>query len=201
MVTWDVFNVIGTIAFAVSGAIVAMEEDYDIFGVFVLGFVTTFCGGLIRNITLGIPVSQFWKQSLLFETAFLSILVVFMIPVNWIHYWRKWVIVFDAIGLSAFAIQGALFAAKMKYGVGAVAVAAVVTGIGGGVVRDVLAGRKPLVLREEIYAMWALLVGAAIGLGWVNPHQPWQLYMLLCIAFVLRMLSVRFKWRFPRRSL
>ncbi|WP_407945025.1 trimeric intracellular cation channel family protein [Paenibacillus albicereus] len=194
-----VFSIIGTIAFAVSGAIVAMEEEYDILGVFVLGLVTAFGGGVIRNLLIGIPVPTLWTQGLLIKIALASMTIIFLLPVSWIQHWRKAEALFDAIGLSAFAIQGALYATEMKHPLSAVLVAATLTGIGGGIVRDLLAGRKPLVLRDEIYAVWAILGGAAIGLGLFQGTA--MLLVLFVLIIVMRMLSVVFKWRLPRRSL
>ncbi|SDT54958.1 Uncharacterized membrane protein YeiH [Paenibacillaceae bacterium GAS479] len=194
-----VFSIIGTIAFAASGAIVAMEEEYDILGVFVLGLVTAFGGGVIRNLLIGIPVTTLWSQGLLIQIALASMTVVFLLPVSWIQHWRKAEALFDAIGLSAFAIQGALYATEMNHPLSAVLVAATLTGIGGGIIRDLLAGRKPLVLRDEIYAVWAILAGAAIGIGWFSGTVG--LMILFALIIILRMLSVVFKWSLPRRSL
>ena len=70
---WDVFSVIGTIAFAISGAIVAMEEEYDLFGVYILGIVTAFGGGAIRNLLIGLPVSTLWSQDMMFQIALAAI--------------------------------------------------------------------------------------------------------------------------------
>ncbi|MCK9911266.1 TRIC cation channel family protein, partial [Microbacteriaceae bacterium K1510] len=98
------------------------------------------------------------------------------LPSRLIQYWNRWGIFFDAVGLAAFAIQGALYATKMNYPLSAVLVAAVLTGIGGGIIRDVLAGRKPLVMKEEIYAVWAMIAGLVIGLQ--QSHDAVQLYLL-----------------------
>ncbi|AZN43829.1 trimeric intracellular cation channel family protein [Paenibacillus albus] len=195
---FTVFSIIGTIAFAVSGAIVAMEEEYDILGVYVLGLVTAFGGGVIRNLLIGVPIPTIWTQGMLLKTAVIAMTVAFILPVRWLKTWKKSEAFFDAIGLSAFAIQGALYAAG-KYPLSAVMVAAMLTGIGGGMIRDVLAGRKPLVLRDEIYAVWAMAAGAVISLGWF--HTPAQLLILFVIVIVFRMLSVHYNWRLPRRSL
>ncbi|GMA51083.1 membrane protein [Alicyclobacillus contaminans] len=197
--TWYVLTIIGTIAFALSGAIVAMEEEYDVFGVVVLAMVTAFGGGLLRNLMIGLPVSDIWNQGALFNVALASALILILLPTRWIHHWLRFANMFDALGLSAFTIQGALYAASMKYPVGMVVVAAVITGIGGGVIRDVLAGRKPIVLRAEVYALWAMVAGAAIGFHVVNPSRSWQLYALLLVVFTLRMLSLAFGWHVPRR--
>ncbi|MFP5111350.1 trimeric intracellular cation channel family protein [Bacillaceae bacterium C204] len=197
--TWDVLSMIGTIAFAVSGAIVAMEEEYDIFGVYILGIVTAFGGGAIRNLLIGVPVSALWDQGLFFQIALLSITAVFLFPSNLLKHWQKWGNLFDAIGLSAFAIQGAIYAVNMDRPLSAVIVAAVLTGIGGGIIRDLLAGRKPIVLRAEIYALWAILTGLFIGLK--IAANPWELYTLFILVTVLRVLSYTYDWKLPIRKL
>lgn len=199
--TWDMLTLMGTIAFAVSGAIVAMEEEYDVLGVFILGLVTAFGGGIIRNLLIGLPVSTLWEQGFLLKTALAAILIVFLLPNEWIFRWKRWVVFFDAIGLSAFAIQGALYATQMQHSLSAVLVAAALTGSGGGIIRDLLAGRKPLVLREEIYAGWAVLLGLLIGLAQIEVQESVQLYFLFLAGVILRMLSVYYNWRLPRRSL
>ncbi|MFE5317393.1 trimeric intracellular cation channel family protein [Paenibacillus sp. NPDC056579] len=195
----QLFSIIGTIAFAVSGAVVAMEEDYDVLGVFVLALVTAFGGGVVRNLLIGIPVTTLWEQGLYLKTALIAAALVFIVPTSWIKRWKTWESLFDAIGLAAFSIQGALYATNMNSPISAVIVAAVMTGIGGGIIRDVLAGRKPLVLRDEIYAVWGMLAGLLIALGWFLGSYP--LLVLFVLIVVLRMLSVVFKWRLPRRSL
>ncbi|SEM07768.1 Uncharacterized membrane protein YeiH [Paenibacillus sp. cl141a] len=199
MHVFDVFSIIGTIAFAMSGAFVAMEEEYDILGVVVLGLVTAFGGGIIRNVLIGVPVTTLWGQGDLIMLAMISVFVAFVLPLGLIQHWKKTEALFDAIGLSAFAIQGALYATQMNHPLSAVIVAAVLTGSGGGMVRDLLAGRKPLVLRDEIYAVWAMAAGVALGLGVAT--KTWQLLTLFVIVIIFRMLSVLYKWRLPRRSL
>ncbi|WP_261300944.1 trimeric intracellular cation channel family protein [Paenibacillus andongensis] len=196
---WELFSIIGTIAFAVSGAIVAMEEEYDILGVYVLGLVTAFGGGVIRNLLIGKPIVLLWEQGIYFQIALFAMTLVFFMPVRFIRLWKTWEAFFDAIGLAAFSIQGALYATNMGHPLSAIIVAAVLTGIGGGIVRDVLAGRKPLVLKDEIYAVWGMLAGALVGLGWTQ--GAWQLAVLFSLIVVLRMLSVFYKWKLPKRSL
>lgn len=197
--TWEVLSMIGTVAFAVSGAIVAMEEEYDILGVYILGIVTAFGGGAIRNLLIGVPVSALWEQGLFFQIALLSITAVFLFPSNLLKHWQKWGNLFDAIGLSAFAIQGAIYASKIGHPLSAVIVAAVLTGIGGGIIRDLLAGRKPIVLRSEIYAVWAIFAGIIIGLNIAS--SAWELYVLFGLVTGLRVLSYTYDWKLPIRKL
>ncbi len=196
---FQAFSIIGTIAFAVSGAIVAMEEEYDILGVFVLGLVTAFGGGVIRNLLIGVPVTTLWSQGFFLKTAGISILIVFVLPIAWILHWKRSEAYFDAIGLAAFAIQGASYAVNAHLPLSAVMVAAMLTGIGGGMIRDIMAGRKPLVLRDEIYAMWA--IGAGLVIGVTDIQKPWQLFTLFLLVVLFRMLSVYYKLKLPRRSL
>ncbi|MFD3445581.1 trimeric intracellular cation channel family protein [Microbacteriaceae bacterium 4G12] len=197
--TWDLFSIIGTVAFAVSGAIVAMEEEYDIFGVYILGMATAFGGGAMRNLLIGYPIDALWKQDLLFEIALLSMTIIFLFPHKLMKQWKRWENITDAIGLSAFSIQGALYAHKMHLPISATIVAAVLTGTGGGVIRDVLARRKPLVLRAEVYAFWSILAGLAVGSELVKSNIAMYILFVLIVAF--RMLSIYFNWQLPNRSL
>ncbi|QCT31179.1 trimeric intracellular cation channel family protein [Bacillus velezensis] len=195
---WELLSVIGIIAFAVSGAIVAMEEEYDILGVYILGIVTAFGGGAIRNLLIGVPVSALWEQGAFFQIALASVTIVFLFPKLLLRHWSKWGNLSDAIGLSAFAIQGALYAVKMGHPLSAVIAAAVLTGSGGGIIRDLLAGRKPLVLKAEIYAVWAALGGLIVGLGWAGDAVG--LYVLFLVLVACRICSYVFRWRLPNRS-
>lgn len=193
--TWDILNAIGTIAFAISGVLIAKEEDYDLFGIYVLGFTTAFGGGLIRNLLIGIPIENFWLQGHLFEIAFLSITIVYLLPNRWIHKWKNCVVFFDAIGLAAFAIQGANYGVSIEAPLIVVIIAACMTGTGGGMLRDLFAGRKPMIFSSGIYAFWAVLVGLVIGLDWIQ--GPYLTFVLLIVIVILRILSVYFNWNLP----
>lgn len=196
---WEVLSAIGTIAFAISGAIIAMEEEYDIFGVYLLGVVTAFGGGAIRNLLIGVPVSALWEQEFMFQLALISVTIVFLFPQKTLSHWNRWGYFFDAIGLSAFAVQGALFAVELGLPVYAAVVAAVLTGSGGGMVRDLLAGRKPLVLKAEIYAVWAAIAGLLISIDMIRTDL--MLYVLFIIITLLRILSYTYNWKLPTRKI
>ena len=195
--TWDVLNVIGTIAFAVSGTIIAIEEDYDILGVLVLGLTTAFGGGAVRDLLIGIPIKTIWDQGPLFEVALIVIFVVFLLPMMVLKYWNKWGTFFDAIGLAAFTIQGASYAVQSGASLVAIMFAASLTGAGGGMIRDILARRKPMIFQSEVYAAWGILAGLIVGLNLL--HGPLGISILFISIVVLRMLSVSFNWRLPKR--
>ncbi|KAA0966439.1 trimeric intracellular cation channel family protein [Sporosarcina sp. ANT_H38] len=192
---WDVFSFIGTAAFAISGAIVAMEEEYDIFGVYILGIVTAFGGGAVRNVLIGVPVSVLWDQQFLFLVASILITIIFFFSRYLLAHWIRWGNYFDAIGLAAFAIQGAMLAISLNMSLYAIMVAAVLTGAGGGVIRDLLAGRRPLIFKREIYAVWAAIAGLLVGLGLFKSDLA--LYALLVMTAGLRILSLIFHWKLP----
>jgi uncharacterized membrane protein YeiH len=196
---YNILDIIGTIAFVASGAVVSMEEKYDIWGFFTLSHVTAFGGGIIRNILIGMPVSTIWDQHLLINISLITTTLLSILPKGWVRIWNKWGHLFDAIGLSAFAIEGALYASNLNHPITAIVVSSVMTGIGGGIIRDMLACRKPLVLRDEIYAVWAMIAGIVIGLHYVTTTVGW--YTLFIMIVILRMLSVFYKWKLPRISI
>lgn len=110
--------------------------------------------------------------------------------------WVRAAVLTDAIGLAAFSVQGALHAVRLNQPLSAVIVAAVLTGAGGGVVRDILAGRKPSVLRSEIYAGWSIL--AAIVLHFKLADSTIECYALVVLLTTLRMIGNRKKWNLPK---
>src|SRR5690625_6697373 len=105
-----------------------MEVKYDLMGIYILGFVTAFGGGAIRNLLIGVPITTLWEQGNLFIIAFIIMTVAFFLPSFLFHTWERWGVFFDAIGLGAFAIQGAIYAAEMNLPISASIVAAALTG-------------------------------------------------------------------------
>ncbi|MFB5661517.1 trimeric intracellular cation channel family protein [Alteribacillus sp. HJP-4] len=195
---WEVLNVIGTIAFALSGVNVALEERYDLMGVYILGFITAFGGGAVRNLLIGVPVEALWDQGLLFTIAFIVMTIAFVFPTLLKWTFLRQGVFFDAIGLGAFSVQGALYAYSMGHPLSACIAAAALTGTGGGMIRDVLAGRKPLFLQKEIYIAWTLIPGVVVGLGWMT--GSWQLLFVVVLIVAMRLCSVYFQWSLPSRQ-
>lgn len=192
---WNILSLVGTVAFASSGAIVAIEEEFDVLGLFILGFVTAFGGGAIRNVLIGLPIETLWSQGIAFYAAAAAILFIMIFPNLLSGKGRDAEVVSDAIGLAAFSVQGSLYATQSHQPLSAVIVAAVLTGAGGGIVRDVLAGRKPGVLRSEIYAGWSILVG--IILYFKIAKTTTDYYLLVLVVTSLRMLGYKKQWHLP----
>lgn len=198
---WNWLNIVGIVAFASSGAVVAMEEEYDLLGVYFLGFATSFGGGILRNLLLGEPVATVWHQGLLLSVAFGTIGLIFMLPRRVLDRWQRLETFFDALGMAAFTTQAALFATDKGYPLIAVIVAALMTGTGGGILRDLLAHRKPMVFRPSspLYGVWAILAATVVGLG--LPRDGYVLGALVAVIVALRMASVTWGWSLPKRSL
>lgn len=198
---WDYFNYIGTIAFAISGALAAcsIRSSYNIIGFYTLGFATSFAGGIIRNVLIGAPVSEIWKHQNLILLALIAMTVLFLFPKKTMNQWKIWGDFTDAIGLSAFAIQGALYAQSLGQPVSAVIVSAILTGVGGGVVRDLLVRKQPLIFKSDLYAFWALIPGVLIGFNVIKGDI--MMYVLFIIITLLRMLSLYYNWTLPRHLL
>jgi len=117
---------------------------------------------------------------------------------NWIHHWTRWGYFFDSIGLASFAIQGGLLAKSLDHDLGIIIIASMFTGVGGGMIRDLLAGRTPLALREEIHAVLTFVCGLCIWAGW---SSPLELSVIVIFIVVIRMLSVNNKLKFPLKFL
>ena len=137
---------------------------------------------------------------MLFQITLISLTLFFIVPHHLIKHWNRWGNFTDAIGLAAFAIQGAMHAVRLELPLSAVIVSAILTGCGGGIVRDLLAGRKPLVLRDEIYALWAAIAGLIIGLQCPTANDGF-LYFLFGIILFFRYLSYSREWQLPRKKL
>ncbi|MED4886003.1 trimeric intracellular cation channel family protein [Lysinibacillus fusiformis] len=148
--TWTVLHII---AYAISGAFVALQAKYSFIGIFVLGLTTSYGGSIIRNIVLDILVSNIWERQTLL-VVLVTLTTILFVKRNWIHHWNRLGYFFDSIGLASFGIQGGLLAQSLHHDLGIIILAYMFTGVGGGMIRDLLAGRTPQALREEIHAVF-----------------------------------------------
>lgn len=191
---WTVLHMVGILSYAATGAFVALETRYSFVGVYALGFITAFGGSVIRNIIIGIPVVEIWEVHAIL-TVTITLTIIIIIPLSWIDHWRRFGFFFDSIGLASFALQGAMLAdAAFNHHLGAILLAAMFTGVGGGMMRDVIAGRKPLALKEEVHAILTVLCALCIWLGF---HSTPALIGVVIVVVTLRMLAVHYQWRVP----
>lgn len=190
---------LGTMAFAVSGALKGVRGKMDIFGVVVLGAVTAIGGGTIRDVLLDIPV--FWLTDQTYVLlAIVSAVGVFLLY-RLVRKTERALLVFDAIGLGIFTAIGALKAQQADLGAVGIVTMACLTGVGGGMIRDVLARDVPVVLREEIYASasiaGALVFGLLVRIGTTPNIAIWPAAGL---TVLVRIASIFFNWQLPRRE-
>lgn len=182
----DVFSMMGIFSFAASGATIAVEEKYKIQGVYVVGLVTSIGAGVISHLVTNIPVSALWENRLLAQLILIPITLIFFMRSPLSRFPRSFVLL-DAMALSAFAIYGSVHAASFHLPMVDVMLAAVLTGAGGGVIRDLLVGRRPLVLDNKMYAAWPMLTGIIISMGWADNQV--KLYVLFFMTVMFRMVS------------
>jgi uncharacterized membrane protein YeiH len=191
-------DLIGTFVFAISGAMLGIRQGMDLFGILVLGFVTAVFGGLLRDLLIGaIPPAAVGSW------YYLALAVTAGLLAFWCHELlarlQQPVLFFDAAGLGIFAVAGTQKA--LDYGLNwpMAAVLGVISGIGGGMVRDVLAAQTPVVLRSDIYAVAALAGGLVVVAG-SYLGLPSTLVALagaaLCVF--LRIMALYRGWKLPR---
>lgn len=194
----DILNYAGVAFFACSGALVGVRKDFDLWGILSMGAATGVGGGVVRDLLLGItpPTSvQHWPNLTIALVA--GLLTFFLHPAFQRLY--PAVLFLDAIGMGVFAVSGALLALEHSSSAMAAVLIGITTAVGGGVIRDLLAGEVPLLLRPaDLYAVpamcGALAVVIADGVGW----SEWTgLFIGAVFATGLRLASLQWKWKLP----
>ncbi|HEX2177824.1 MAG TPA: trimeric intracellular cation channel family protein [Nocardioidaceae bacterium] len=190
-------DLVGVFAFAISGGLVAVRKALDIFGVLVLAAITGLGGGTLRDVLIGaLPPAALQQWPYIAVSVAAGLLAFRFHPA--LSRMERVVGVFDAAGLGVFCVTGALKA--LEYGMSpfAAALMGLLTSIGGGIARDVLAGRVPIVLRAELYATPAL-AGAAAAVALDAVGAPLLLVTVppavLCVGW--RLLAMRRGWQAP----
>ncbi|KMO86047.1 membrane protein [Megasphaera cerevisiae DSM 20462] len=206
---WQIFDVLGTVAFALSGVLVAISRRMDIFGVFVLSAATAVGGGIIRDIILGeIPPSAFRTSMyfwLIISTLCLaSISVRYINSGKWQHMMRysiHFYLICDAVGLGSFTVTGTLLGCYLypQYWTLAITLG-VLTAVGGGVIRDVLAGRIPGVFKKDIYATASLSGAVVLYLLFISLEMSLNAAAVIGFIFTvaIRLVAVFFHLNLPR---
>lgn len=192
-----VLDSIGTLAFALSGAILGVKKRFDLFGVLFLSFVVAVAGGIMRDVLIGALPPGAITDVHYFIIAIVGGLVTFYFYPRIVSLQHE-ILLLDAVGLGLFAVVGAQKA--LAHGVNPLmsALLGMLTGIGGGMTRDVLAGEIPFVLRADIYAVAALAGGGVVSVGnavGVRPTLAMLLGAGLCMC--VRLLAIYRGWRAP----
>ena len=203
-----ILEIIGTISFAVSGALIGLKKKMDIFGVCILGLTTAVGGGVIRDLILGNTPPNTFRNPVYAVLALAVSAVFFLKSVRRLlqrnpRWYDRIMLVMDSLGLGAFTTVGIQVAFEHTENptLFLLVFVGVVTGVGGGVIRDLMAGNTPFIFVRHVYAS-ASLAGALLCAGmW---HYTGHMIAMLAgtaLIVVIRLLSAHFHWNLPRAHL
>ena len=203
-----VMEILGTVAFAISGALISISCSLDVFGVVFVGVITAIGGGILRDVLIGKCPPVIFSNTYIFGVALVTSLLVFIIAYcNREHFeLLKAKIdrvnnVFDAIGLSAFTITGTEMACESCFSdmLLLVVLMGMITGVGGGIIRDLLVSKIPYVLKKHVYAL-ASVCGSIIYYSFHNYFNfgVWGTLIAILSVFFIRILSTLYQWNLPK---
>jgi uncharacterized membrane protein YeiH len=193
------FELVGVLAFALSGAMVAVRRDFDVVGIAVLSGLTALGGGVIRDVLIGAtPPYVFGHLDLLAVPVVATVVAVFFHPL--LEAGGRAILWFDAAGLAVFCVNGTLIAEAAGLDAMAAALLGITTAVGGGLLRDVVAREVPLLVRKdsEIYAIPAAVGAVAVGLlAAEDIYEPWMGIAAVLLVFAIRMAALTWGWNAP----
>lgn len=203
-----VIEIIGTIAFACSGAMVAIEKQLDLLGIVVLGVTTAVGGGMVRDLIIGINPPALFVDPVYVLTAFVAVMALFCI-VRYQHItirvlesvaYERVMNLLDAIGLGAFTVVGIDTAIGAGYGEYRFLIVflGVITGVGGGILRDIMAGQTPAVLKKHVYACASIAGALCYVLLMDTCSEDTSMIASALLVVVIRVLARHYKWNLPR---
>lgn len=201
-------EIIGTIIFALQGSMIAIEYELDVFGIFILGLATAVGGGMTRDVILGNTPPNMFKDPIYCIVGASTVLIVictYKIFVQKMNTKYQPLIkictyISDAIGLGIFTVVGSQVCMQSGYSDNAFlcTFVGVMTGIGGGILRDVLVGRTPVVLRREIYAVAAIIGGIIYWFLSQGINSGAATYIATSIIILIRLLAVKKDMHLPK---
>ena len=191
----SILEYIGVISFAIIGAFTAMQKKMDLFGVSVLAFTAACGGGILRDVIMDVGVPVFFSSYTTIALVMLSVLFVFILP--GLFYFSWVLVVLDAIGLSFFAVDAGIKAINQNYTFVQFVFVAVITAVGGGILRDILAQRVPVIFRRDIYALAAFAGVISMWFMHTIIGERAAMKAALVMIFSIRIISVYFDINLP----
>ena len=198
-------EIIGTMAFAISGAIVGIQNQMDIFGVSILGLTTAVGGGVLRDLILNITPPAAFRTPFFAVTAVAVSIVMFIKPIHSSFeqagtIYEKLLLIMDSIGLGLFTVIGiqAAKASSADTNLFLETFVGVLTGVGGGLMRDVFAGKKPSIFVKNFYACASIIGAWVCVLLWPHIGDNAAMAVGAALIVVLRLLAAHFRWSLPR---
>lgn len=202
-----VMELIGTVAFSASGAMVAINKSMDIFGVCVLGVFTAVGGGMVRDMILGNVPSALINPVYVAVAAGTALIVFFVLLLKKEHFhgkfrlaYDKLMLLMDSLGLGIFTVVGVLTGIKAGYPANTFLLVflGTLTGVGGGLLRDVMAGVPPYIFVKHIYALASIVGACVFVLLYRNFGEIPALIVASVLVVVIRLLAAHFHWNLPR---
>lgn len=200
----SLLELIGTVAFAASGALIAMKKRMDILGVIVLGVVTAIGGGILRDLILGITPPLAFRNPVCAVVA-AATCILLLIP--WFRHrlmhnqqlFDMALHIMDSVGLGVFTVMGIwnAMAFQPDRSTFLLVFVGVLTGVGGGVIRDVLAGNMPFILVKYVYACASLIGALACALLWKVIPSYFAMTVGMLLVLVIRILAGHYHWNLP----
>lgn len=189
--------VIAITAEAMSGALAAGRRNMDLFGVALIAFLTALGGGTVRDMLLGnYPVT--WTQHPLYIYLTIGAGLFTIVIAKYMRKLNRIFLIVDAMGLVAFTIIGCNVALKLDYALPVVIMAGITTGIFGGILRDIMCNRTPLVLRHELYASVSFVVANLyLILIYFNINENVTLILPFILGLSMRLAALKWKWSLP----
>ncbi len=191
-------EILGTISFSMSGSFAAMQKRLDPFGVLLIAFITSVGGGTVRDLLLDVPV--FWMHDLRMCILILATSIFAMVFKSIERNFKVTLFIFDSFGLGLFTIIGVQKGINADLHPLICIILGTITGIFGGIIRDILLNRIPLIFRKEIYAT-ACIIGGSAFLLMVNftrlSYTFVQIFTILLIV-AIRTLAVKYHWQMPK---
>jgi uncharacterized membrane protein YeiH len=190
-------DILGTIAFAISGVLTAMHKRMDAFGILIIALITSIGGGTLRDLLIGkTPVT--WMQDQVFPYVILGTVIFAVIFRNKLRYFRRSLFLFDTIGIGLYTVTGVQI--SLTFGLDPIicVILGTVSACFGGVLRDILCNDIPIIFHKEIYAT-ACILGATVYLFLTQFEISQTLSMILAglVIMIIRILAVIFKWQLP----
>ncbi len=199
------FEIVGVIAFAISGALVGIEKKMDILGISILGLLVACGGGVIRDLVLGITPPMTFRNPIYATIAILTSIAVFIYVVKFPKKANSktkdiLMLLMDAIGLGIFTVMGinTAYVQEQEYSWFLLIFVGVITGVGGGILRDVMAGNIPYVFIKHFYAS-ASIIGAIVYVL-ILPHlgTVTSMFVGTGVVIALRILATKYRWSLPK---
>lgn len=200
-----VLELIGTVAFAVSGAIVGIKKQMDLFGVIVLGICTAVGGGIVRDLILGVTPPVTFQNPVYTLTA-AAVSVLMFLPHMRARIGRhepvfdRLLLVMDAVGLGVFTVVGVQCAYQQSedYTLFLLIFVGLITGVGGGVLRDLLSGERPYIFMKHFYACASLIGALVTYFLWNVLGGGYAMAVGFVLILAMRLLAARYHWSLPR---